>query len=303
MEPLFVVTGATGKTGSTVIRKLLSAGKRVRAVGRTKERLEPLADAGADPFVCDLGDKKALARAFSGARAIYAMIPPDMASQDYRSYQNHITDSLAAALKKSRAEYVVALSSLGAEHSTKTGPIAGLHYMEQQFNAMEAVNVLHLRAGYFMENLLAQVAIIKATGYVSDTLRPDLALPMIASRDIGSAAAEALLRPTFSGRQIRDLVGPRDISMAQAAAVIGDAIGKPELQYVQCSENDARNALIQMGISTNVADLLMEMSAAMNSGLVAAPKVRQPNQVGPTSLEEFVREHFVPAYRGMASGR
>ena len=293
MEPLFVVTGATGNTGSAVARNLLAASKRVRAVGRNAGRLDPLAAAGAEPFVCDLTDSRALAQAFSGAQAVYAMIPPDTASTDYRAHQDRITDAMAAALKKARVQYAVTLSSVGADLPAKTGPIVGQHYMEQQFNGIAKLNVLHLRAGYFMENLLAQVGIIKATGYAAGTLRTDLPLPLIATRDIGSAAAEALMRLSFKGRQTRELLGPRDVSMAEAAGIIGAVIGKPDLEYVQAAQSQAREVLVQIGISPNVAELILEMSAAWNACELAATEARSASNTTPTTLETFAREQFV----------
>jgi uncharacterized protein YbjT (DUF2867 family) len=234
--------------------------------------------------------------------AVYAMIPPDVTSPDYRAHQDRITDALAAALSKARVEFVVSLSSVGAGRSGKRGPSPARTTLELQLNQIPRINVLHLRAGYFMENLLAQVAIIKATGYTAGLLRPDLPLPMIATRDIGSAAADALLRLTFRGHETRELLGPRNVSMAEAAAIIGAQIGKPELRYVQSAEGDTHDALVQIGMSPNVADLIVELSAAWNSGLVAASEVRSTSNTTPTSLDTFVREQFLPAYRGMASG-
>src|SRR5579862_5671650 len=160
MEPLFVVTGATGHTGSVVAHELLAARQKVRVIGRDGGRLQPLAAAGAEPFVCDIADPKALARAFSGARAVYAMIPPNLASPDYRRYQDGVTDSMVGALKKAKIKYAVSLSSVGADRSEKTGPSAGNYYLEQHFNQIPGLNVLHLRAGSFMENLLPQIGII-----------------------------------------------------------------------------------------------------------------------------------------------
>ncbi|HTT63516.1 MAG TPA: NmrA family NAD(P)-binding protein [Bryobacteraceae bacterium] len=301
MEPLFVVTGATGHTGSVVARTLLAAGKRVRAVGRDAGRLEPLTSAGAERFVCDLADSKSLAPAFTGAHGVYAVIPPDITSPDYRAYQDRTTDSIAAALKKARVPYAVTLSSVGAHHSAKTGPIVGLYYMERQLNRINGLNVLHLRAGYFMENLLAQVAIIKSTGNAAGTVLADLPLPLIATRDIGAAAADALLQLSFQGHQTRELLGQRDVTMAEAAGIIGSEIGKPDLRYQQSPQSSAREVLMGIGVSANVADLILEMSAAMNSGLVAPTEARSPANTTSTSLETFVHEQFLPAYRGMAS--
>ena len=98
---MYVVTGATGNTGNVIAEKLLASGGKVRAVGRDAKRLEPLTRKGAEAFVADLTDAGALSKAFSGAKAVYAMIPPDMSSQDYRAYQERVSDALATAITKS----------------------------------------------------------------------------------------------------------------------------------------------------------------------------------------------------------
>lgn len=284
-----------------MVRNLLAVNKRVRAIGRNAGRLEPLSAAGAEPVVCDLADSKALAQAFAGVRAVYAMIPPDNAAANYRDRQRRVADALAAALKQARVPYAVMLSSLGANRAEGTGPIVGLHYLEQQLDRISGLNVLHLRAGYFMENLLAQVGIIKATGYAAGPLRADLPLPLIAADDIGAVAADTLIRLSFQGHQTRDLLGHRDLTMAEAAKIIGAAIGKPELEYQESSPTQAREAMLQMGLSPSVVDLILEMAAALNAGLVHATETRSASNSAPTSLETFVHQTFVPAYRGMAS--
>jgi uncharacterized protein YbjT (DUF2867 family) len=131
---------------------------------------------------------------------------------------------------------VVTLSSIGADKTEKTGPVVGLHYLEQQLNGIEQLNVLHLRASYFMENTLAQIGIIRNTGMTVGPLRPDLKLPMIATRDIGEAAASALLNLDFRQKQTRELLGQRDINMSEVAQIIGKKIGKPDLRYTQAPD-------------------------------------------------------------------
>jgi uncharacterized protein YbjT (DUF2867 family) len=301
---MYVVTGATGNTGRIVAKKLLARllanGQKVRAIGRTADRLQSLVAQGAEPFVADLSDKQALTKAFTGARAVYAMIPPNLITQDYRAYQERITDAIAAALAAAKVQYAVTLSSFGADKPDKTGPVVGLHNLEQQLNQIAGLNVLHLRAGYFMENTLAQVGIVKSMGITAGPLRPDLKLPMIATRDIGAAAAEELLNLGFQQKQTRELQGERDLSMTEAAAIIGKAIGKPDLVYKQLPDEQVRGALTQLGISLNVANLILEMAAALNSGHMRALEPRSARNTTPTSYEVFVAEEFVPAYQGKA---
>ena len=190
---MYVITGATGNTGSIVAKTLLGLNQKVRAIGRSADRLEPLAAEGAEPFVCDVNDAAALTKAFSGAKAVYAMVPPSLTSRDYRGDQDRVTNAIAAAVEQAGVEYVVSLSSVGADKAERTGPVTGLHYLEQTLNRIPGLNALHLRPGYFMENTLAQIGIIQTMEMTAGRLRPALALPMIATRDIGAAAAKALL--------------------------------------------------------------------------------------------------------------
>lgn len=294
---MYAITGATGNTGSVVANHLFTRGQKVRAIGRDINRLQPLVARGAEPFTADLTDATRLAEAFSGAQAVYAMIPPSMASEDYRAYQRRVGEAIATALEKSGVKFVVSLSSFGADKPDKTGPVAGLYDFEQRLNRILGINVLHLRAGYFMENTLAQARIIPTVGAASGPLRADLKLPMIATRDIGAFAAEAISRLDFTGQQTRELLGQRDITMAEAATIIGKAIGKPELKYIQASDEQLRPALIQMGMSRNVADLILEMSAALNSGHMRALEPRSAANTTPTSYETFVIEEFLPLYK------
>jgi uncharacterized protein YbjT (DUF2867 family) len=294
---MYVITGATGHTGSVAARTLLSRGQKVRAIGRTADRLQPLTSAGAEPFVADVTDAKRLSEAFRGAQAVYAMIPPNIQSNDVRGYQEQVSDVISSAIANAKVPFVVSLSSIGADKPDKTGPVVGLYNFEQKLNRIDGTNVLHLRAGYFMENTLAQVNAIKAVGKSAGPLRPDLKVPMIATQDIGTAIAEFLLHSKFQGKQTQELLGQRDLNMTEAAAVIGKAIGKPGLEYVQLPDEQLRPALIQFRMSQNMADLILEMARALNSGYMRALEPRSPKNTTSTSYEQFVNENFVPIFK------
>ena len=221
----YVILGASGNTGSIVADVLLSKGEKVRVVGRDAGRLQRFVDKGAEAFTAELTDVAALTKAFSDARAAYLLLPPVKS----RETQNRESDSVAKAVKESGLRYAVHLSSYGAQVSENTGPHVGLHASEEKLNAISGLNVLHLRAGYFMENNLALIGMIQGMGLVGSALIPDLKLPMAATRDVGDYAAQRLLHLDFSGKQTRELLGERDLSMTEVAAVIGRAIGKPDL--------------------------------------------------------------------------
>jgi uncharacterized protein YbjT (DUF2867 family) len=298
---MYVVTGATGHTGDVVATTLLKKGETVRVIGRSAERLKKLAAEGAEPFAADLTDVSSITKAFAGAKGVYVMMPPNLASPDFRAFQNRVAEAIAAGIKASGVTHAVTLSSIGADKSEKTGPVIGLHYLEQQLNRIDGLNVLHLRAGYFMENTLAQIGIIQKMGITVGPLRADLKLPMIATRDIGEAAANALLTLNFNQKQTCELLGQRDISMSEVAQIIGKAIGKADLRYVQAPDEQVRPALIQIGMSPNMADLILEMSAALNSGHMRALEPRSAQNTTPTAYETLVTEEFIPLYEGKSA--
>jgi len=298
---MYVVIGATGHTGNIVSEKLLAKREKVRAVGRDERRLERLKQKGAEAFVGDVTDAAAMLRAFSGADAAYVMIPPNISSPNVAGYQQRVNDALATAVENNGVRHAVVLSSIGAEKSDGTGPVLGLRDLERKLEAIPNLNALFLRAGYFMENLLPQVGIIQGMGHMAGPIRSDLALPLIASRDIGAFGAEALATRNFQGKQRRELLGARDMSYAQIAKVIGAAINKPDLTYQQAPAAQLKPALTQMGMSPNMADLLLQMSDALNSGHMRPLEPRSAQNTTPTTLETFVAEVFVPAFRAKAA--
>src|SRR3989441_1519866 len=242
-DGMYVILGASGNTGSIIADSLLSKGKKVRVVGRDAGRLQRFVRKGAEAFTGGVSDAVALSKAFRGARAAYLLLPPITSRED----QERESDAIAKAVKESGLRYAVYLSSYGAQVPEGTGPVAGLHSSEQKLNAISGLNVLHLRAAYFMENNLAAIGMIHGSGIFGHALLPDLKMPMIATRDVGDYAPQRLLDLDFSGKQTRELLGERDLSMTEATAVIARGIGKPDLRYQQLSYDRAQQALTQLG--------------------------------------------------------
>lgn len=299
---MITIIGATGNTGSVAAEVLLSKGQKVRVVGRNAEKLKRFTDKGAEAFVGDVLDTAAMTRAFTGAKAAYLMIPPDFTQADYRAYQARVADSLATAAERAGLAHAVTLSSVGAQLPEGAGPISGLHHFEQRINQVRGLNVLHLRPGYFFENFLMQIGGIQTFGMMGGSMRGDLAVAMIATRDIGARAAEELARRSFTGQQTRELLGPRDVSLNEAATILGKAIGKPDLRYQQLPYEQFEAILTQIGMSRDGARLINEMYRAFNEGRVVPQEKRGPENTTPTTLEVWATEVFAPAFKGKAAG-
>lgn len=222
---------------------------------------------------------------------------PKPTSNGFRAFQDRVSDAIAAAVQNAGVKNVVSLSSIGADKASGTGPVVGLYNLEQKLYSVGGTNVLHLRAGYFMENTLPQVAVIRILGSVAGPIRPDLKLPMIATRDIGEAAADALLLGEIQGKQTRELQGQRDLDYTEVAAIIGKAIGQSPLRYMQAPDEQLRASMVQMGMSANFVELILEMAGALNSGHMKVLDPRSSSNTTPTRFETFVEEEFVPAFQ------
>src|ERR1700757_1426998 len=270
MNAMYVILGASGNTGSIIADSLLSKGKKVRVVGRDAGRLQRFVRQGAEAFTTDMSDAAALTKAFSGARTAYLLLPPITSRED----QERESDAIAKAVTESGLRYAVHLSSYGAHVPEGTGPVTGLHSSEQKLNAIGGLNVLHLRAAYFMENNLMTVSMIHEMGIFGHALHPDLKLPMMATRDVGNYAAQRLLDLDFSGKQTRELLGQRDLSMAEATTIIARGIGKPDLRYEQFPYDQVQQVLEQMGMPPKKAAVYIEMFNAINAGVLAAREPR-----------------------------
>src|ERR1700683_5498636 len=241
----YVILGASGNTGSIIADFLLSKGEKVRVVGRDVGRLQRFVRKGAEAFPADMTDAAALTKAFSGARAAYAILPP----LHSREEQEKQSAAIATGVKEFGVRHPLHLSSYGAQVPQGTGPVTGLHSSEEKLNAIKDLNVLHLRAAYFMENNLAAIGMIHGMGIFGNALLPDLKIPMIATRDIGDYAAQRLLDLDFSGKEARELLGERDLSMTEITEAIARGIGKPDLRFEQFSYDQVRQGLVQMGWS------------------------------------------------------
>ena len=291
---MICIFGASGNTGGAAAAFLLKKGKQVRVVGRQREKLAPLAKAGAESCVGDIESSGFVREALSGAEAAYLLIPPNMATNDFRAYQTRVIDALAGGIEATGVRHVALLSSLGAHHTQGTGPIVALHDFEERLKRVAGLNALFLRAGFFMENVLMGLGSVRAQGIYSGFMPAEAAVPMIAPADIGSYAGGRLERLDFSGKSVVHLIGPKAIT-TELVGIIGQAIGKP-VRYVQVSLGDVEQGLRQAGLSPSLVSAFMEMYRGAGQGLIA-PEAGGSVVPMPTTFETFAKEVFAPAYR------
>jgi uncharacterized protein YbjT (DUF2867 family) len=293
---MYVLLGANGNITSKVARTLLAQGAQVRVTGRSAQRLAPLAQAGAQVAAGDPADTAFLTEVMRNAQAVYAMTPPQYGALAPALEYARVGEAVARAIAAAGVKRVVNLSSIGAHLPEGTGPIAGLHQQEQRLNQLSGVQLLHLRPGYFFENHLHAIPLIQALGVYTDTLAPDLPIPTIATSDIAAVVVRELTQSGSGvGARVLHVRGPDNHSMAQAAALLGKAIGQPDLPYVQADPAQAKAGLIQAGFSAAMADLMLAMNRAMTTPAFSAQMQAGPTEVTSMSLAQFAAT-FKAAY-------
>lgn len=287
------ILGASGRTGARVAARLLGRpGLKLRVLGRSAAGLASLAAAGAEPRIGRLQDAAYLRAAFEGADAAYVMLPHELDRPGFLQRQCEDAEAIAAALRSAGVPHVVALSSLGAEQTEGTGVILGLHALERSLGALHGQHVRLLRPGAFFENLLEQLPGLSAGAPLVDALRPDLAVPMLATRDIGDAAAAALLARDWQGLSVQELLGPCDLSGEQLARQLALQLGRPALVYQQLPYEVMAAELHEAGLAADAAALMMDMARALNEGRIRSLQGRNDANSTPTGFAQFLREQL-----------
>ena len=266
-NPLFAVAGVTGHTGRVVADTLLAAGHRVRVIVRDAEKGAPWAARGAEVALAHLDDAASLASALAGVDGAWLLIPPNFASGDLRSWQRKVGGAIVEAVEAARTPHVVLLSSVAAHVPSGTGPIAGLHPLEQALTGLPDTGVSLLRAGYFMENLGGNLGQLDQ-GVLPVFFPADLPIDMIATHDIGRTGASLLVEgpPAAGAARVVELGGPpvtaRDVA-GELSALLGRTIAVQEAPVAIMDQ-----VLQSFGLPPDVAQAYQEMTTAMIEGVI-----------------------------------
>jgi uncharacterized protein YbjT (DUF2867 family) len=284
---MYVIAGVSGNTGSVVATTLLADKQPVRVIVRDAAKGEPWKAKGAEVVVASLDDRAALARALTGAKGAYLLLPPPAwNATGIAAERARHAEAIIGAVGDARPAHVVLLSSIGANLPSGTGPIQFLHPIENGLRA-SGVPSTFLRAGAFFENWLgvAKGAIDGGTLYYG--LKGDVKFPQVATTDIGRTAARLLVEGP-AGVRVVNLAGPTEQSLQDVAAALGAVAGKP-IAAVTVPPQAQLDALVGMGASKELASSFVEMTDAINTGRLAWDG--SENLVrGTVTLEQRLRE-------------
>ncbi len=263
---MYVIAGATGRVGSAVTRHLLDAGAEVRVIVRRRADAEHWQAQGAEARIAVLEDRAAVSEALEGSTGFFALLPFDLTVTDVDAHADTLITSIAGAVADQQVPHVVMLSSAGADRAEGTGPITGLHRLEQALLSTGTV-LTALRSGHFQEKVSDVIDVARDSGiYPVFATSADVPLPMVATRDIGALAAQCLLAPSAAS-EVVDVIGP-GYSERTVATLLGRALGR-ELETVVIPESAWTQTLADAGFSPHIAEQLAELYRADAQGLLA----------------------------------
>jgi uncharacterized protein YbjT (DUF2867 family) len=268
----YVVTGATGKVGSAVVDYLITHAVPVRVIIRSENKAESFRLRNVEVTIADLIDVEALTKAFSGAKAVFAMDPPASDKPDMFAAATNLSHALSSAIKAAKVERVVVLSSVGAERSSKTGNILTTHILEEILKE-SAPQVVIVRCAWFMENWLSAVSAFKAghSPVVGSMLQKiDRKIPQIATNDIGRVVADYMTKPNEEVNKliIIELEGPEPYSPNDVAKVTSEILGKP-VKATAMTEEMMYQLFEKFGWPKEVGDNWIEMVKGFDDNTIS----------------------------------
>jgi uncharacterized protein YbjT (DUF2867 family) len=292
----YIITGSTGHISKPLTQQLTAAGHDVTVITSSSARSEEIKSLGAHAAVGSVDDRDFLTKTFAGADAVYLMVPPKMDAQDLFAHQKVLADNYIAAVLTNKTKYVLILSSVGAHIGKGCGPVDGAAYLEKGSDKLTDSQVHILRPSSFYYNLYAQIGMIKHAGFVGSTQPADFKLILTDTSDIANAAAAYLLNPSSASETIEYVASDDLNTWADITKALGAAIGKPELPYVELSDEQSRAGMLQAGLNPSIVDGFVQMGKALRDGEMQSEYWKnRPSKLGQVKLADFVKQ-FAAAY-------
>ncbi len=283
-----IITGSLGHISKPLTQELVAKGHTLRVISSNPQKQEAIHDLGAEAAIGSLSDIDFLTRTFAGADAVYCMIPPNYAHPDQIVYYQETGKSYKQAILQTGVRRVVCLSSYGAHLPSGTGFIRGSYFVEQILNTIPDISLTHVRPTFFYYNLLGFIDMIKTTGFIGSVYGGDDRLTMVSPQDIATAIAEELEK-TMDAETIR-YVASDDLTCSEAAAILGKAIGRPDLEWKISPKEIVLEALLGRGMTEESAAKYVELGMAIHTGKLREDYDMQPSISGKVRLEAYATE-------------
>jgi len=293
----YILTGSIGNISKPLAATLIAEGHQVTIISNSESRKVEIENLGAKAAIGSVLDVTFLTNAFSGADAVYLMIPPTFSVSDWLGFQKEVAENFITAVQQSGVKNIVQLSSIGAHMGEGAGPIDGLAYLEKRLDNIDGINVIKLRPSYFYTNFYTLIDLVKHAGILGSNLgEGDQQFVLTHPKDIADAAAKHLLALDFKEQTI-EYVSSDIRSFSEIATVLGKAIDKPELPWINFSDEDTLQGMLQSGLPEVFAKSYVQMGKSIREGLIQEDYFKR-NELphGRVKLEDFAKE-FAQAYK------
>jgi uncharacterized protein YbjT (DUF2867 family) len=290
---MFLVMGITGKVGGATAKHLLARGKQVRALVRNREKAANWANQGVELMEGDWNDSAAIQQTLNSVEGAFVMLPAVWApSPDFREARGVIANYVDA-LTKAVPPRVVALSSMGANRTSRLGMITALSLLEQGFRDLTSPTAF-VRAGGFFENFLYGLQVAQGGTlpvYYNPTNRKST---MVATNDIGTEVATLLTGRAWSGQRVVELGSI--VSADEVAEQLGEVLNL-DVKALAVPRAGWAEAFEQFGIPKGHTGPAEEMFEAVNAGWMDLGVEGTEHVPGTTSA----RDVFAAARKAMTA--
>jgi uncharacterized protein YbjT (DUF2867 family) len=288
-----IVTGSLGHISKPLTEQLISQGHIVTVISSSENRTNEIEALGAKAAIGSLEDAAFVTETFSGAEAVYCMVPPNFAATDQIAYHKKIANNYKDAINKNGIKRVVHLSSWGAHLSEGTGLVLGSYHVEQILETLAGVAITYLRAGSLMYNMYLFAPMIKNAGMIAANYGGDDKIAWVHSNDIATVAAEELIKTDNTHKVL--YVASDEKTANESAEIIGLAIGKPGLQWLLVTDEQQKESLLKYSVPEPIADNIVDLYRSIHNGKLGEDYEINKPELGKTKLEDFARE-FAAVY-------
>lgn len=285
-----IVTGSLGNISKPLTQQLTAKGHTVTVISSSADKQAAIEALGARAAIGSLADAAFLEKTFAGADAVYCMTPPNYTTQETPvEYYSRIAQNYAQALAKAGVKRAVYLSSFGAHLDRGTGVILGSHHSEKILNAVPGLTVTHIRPTSFYYNLYNFAGMIRELGFIAANYGGEDKVLWVSPSDIADVVAEEIVR-TDNAPKVRYLTSD-ERTCNEVAAILGKAIGKPDLAWQVVPGTVVREQLDAHGVPAATAAALVELYDSIHSGILAEDFYNDPSAtVGKVKVEDFATE-------------
>ncbi len=293
-----VLTGSLGHISKPLTETLVKKGHEVTVISSKPDKQKDIEALGATAAIGSVDDADFLAATFTGADAVYTMVPPAVnltdPNLDLMAAVSKIAGNFKQAIQQSGVKRVVHLSSIGA-HTDKGNGILAFHYnAENILRELPAdVSIKFMRPVGFYYNMFAFIPTIKTQGAIISNYGGDDKDPWVSPLDIAAVIAEEMEKP-FEGRTVRYITSD-ELSPNEVAGILGEAIGKPGLKWIAIPDEQMLNGMIASGMNPNIARGFVEMNASRHGGVLYEDYNRHRPTFGKVKLTDFAKE-FAAVY-------